>query len=75
MTTRLKEVEEGYNTLSGFIKDLIHSRKEEVKGMTQGGNAFQGRSDVFRLMVHASETGGKLSLTDEELVRFNFNLY
>ncbi|EIM82087.1 cytochrome P450 [Stereum hirsutum FP-91666 SS1] len=67
---RLHEVETAYTTFGRFIKSLIHTRRQELSdGIIKGDETFQ---DVFRRMLEASETEGRLAMTDDELAGNTF---
>lgn len=53
------------------MNQLIVSRRTELaNGMTS--EYTDEHTDVFRLMLEASENEGKYALSDEELVRYRF---
>ncbi|KAJ8469056.1 hypothetical protein ONZ45_g17020 [Pleurotus djamor] len=59
---RLRNIDQAFHMLKVFMKDLIKTRRHELAV----GEAAD-RSDVFSLMIQASEAEGKLALTDDEL--------
>ncbi|KAJ8515192.1 hypothetical protein ONZ45_g7333 [Pleurotus djamor] len=59
---RLQDIDKAFRLLKVFMKDLIETRRHEL---AVGESA--DRSDVFSLLIQASEAEGKMALTDNEL--------
>ncbi|KAJ7680799.1 cytochrome P450 [Mycena polygramma] len=60
---RLHNVETAYSSLAYFMQNLIKTRREELSA----GEANDGRNDLFRVMLRASEGEGTLRMSDDEL--------
>lgn len=62
----LKQLDYAHHYVSKFMNQLIMSRRSELaNGMTS--EYTDGHTDVFRLILEASENEGKYALSDEEL--------
>ncbi|KAJ6507149.1 cytochrome P450 [Mycena vitilis] len=67
---KLHDVETAYSSLAyttsetNFMEKLIKTRREEL---SVGAEANDGRNDLFRVMLRASEGEGTLRMSDDEL--------
>ena len=65
----LNKIEEAYTTFEAFMRERISSREEELKASKSlGEDNGELIKDVFGRLVNARLSGGKLTLSDEEII-------
>ncbi|KAI5116138.1 hypothetical protein M0805_006319 [Coniferiporia weirii] len=70
---KLTEIDEAYTRFEEFMQERISEREAELKKVRAMEGASEssvggGIKDVFGLLVNARLSGGKLSLSDEEII-------